>query len=392
VTVQTGPDLRTIRTDHVGGLPRPIWLREKQAAFERGELGAEALEAAHRDAVAQLVARQEQVGVPIVTDGEVSRRNFQESFGGAVTGFDSLPYRYPMDVSSFFLRDEHASTSAIPTTRAASGMPENGPAIIHRRPTVARLRLVRNLLLEEYLRASSVASTPAKVTLIGPDRILQRFAHENSREVYRDTNDFMGDVVDIERKMIAEVIEAGCRYIQIDEPGYTAYVDPLSLETMRRRGEDPRANLERGIAADNSLIAGFAGVTFAVHICRGGGGGRGGRAFHREGHYDAIAERLYQGLNFDRFLLEYDSEAAGGFESLRYMPEGKIAVLGLISNHGPAESRQFLESRLEEATKFISLEQTAICPRCGLGGLSSDEEVAWRKLALLQEVARDIWR
>ena len=391
MTARTVADLRTVRTDHVGGLPRPFWLREKQAAFERGDLAAEALEAAHRDAVARLVARQEEIGVPIVTDGEVSRRNFQESFGGAVSGFDSLPYRYPVDLSPF-LGDEAASTSAIPTERAASGMPENGPAIIHRRPTIARLRLVRNLLLEEYLRASSLASTPAKVTLIGPDRIVQRFAHESSGDVYRDTDDFLADVIDIEREMIAEVIEAGCTYIQIDEPGYTAYVDPLSLEMMRNRGEDPEANLDRGIAADNSLIAGFAGVTFAVHICRGGGGGRGGRAFHREGHYDAIAERLYQGLHFDRFLLEYDSEAAGGFEGLRYMPENKIAVLGLVSNHGPVESRQFVESRLEEATRFISLEQTAICPRCGLGGLSRDEDVAWRKLALLEEVARDIWR
>jgi 5-methyltetrahydropteroyltriglutamate--homocysteine methyltransferase len=383
-------DLKTIRTDHVGGLPRPAGLREKQAAFEQGAIGPEELEAAHREAVGHLVARQEQIGLPILTDGEVARRNFQESFGGAVSGFDSLPYRYPVEIPRV-PAGEGADAAAVPTERAASGMPENGPAILHRRPAVERLRLVRNVILEEYRRLASVASTPAKVTLIGPDRISQRFAHERSTAVYRDMDEFLADVVAIQRQMISEVVEAGCRYVQVDEPGYTAYVDPPSLEAMRSRGEDPDANLERGIAADNAVIAGFPGVTFAVHICRGGGGGRGGRWFHREGPYDAIAERLYSELNFDRFLLEYDSAAAGGFDSLRYMPAGKIAVLGLVSNHGEVEPKSYLRQRLEEASRFIPIEQAAICPRCGFSGSGRDEEVVWAKLALLQEVAAETW-
>jgi 5-methyltetrahydropteroyltriglutamate--homocysteine methyltransferase len=382
-------DLRTIRVDHVGGLPWPQWLRDRQAAFEQGTLDGEGLEAAHREAVGVVVARQEALGLPILTDGEVTRRNFQESFGGAVSGFDALPYRYstagpPRPPA------ESASPHAVPSVRAASGMAENGPAILHRRPTIERLRLVRNVILEEYRRASSLAVTPVKVTLIGPDRISQRFAHEASRQVYGDMDEFMADVVAIEREMIAAVIAAGCRYIQIDEPGYTAYVDQVSLEMMRSRGEDPEANLQRGIDADNALIAGFPGVTFAMHTCRGGGGGRGGQWFHREGHYDPIAERLYSQLRVDRFLLEYDSDAAGGFESLRFMPSDKIAVLGLVSNHGEVESKDYLASRLEAASKFIPLERAAICPRCGFGG-PRDEEVVWGKLALLQEVARDTW-
>ncbi|MBO0694162.1 MAG: hypothetical protein J2P58_14755, partial [Acidimicrobiaceae bacterium] len=139
--------LRTIRTDHVGGLPRPGWLRDRQAAFERGELDAEGLEAAHREAIADLVARQEALGLPILTDGEVTRRNFQESFGGAVSGFDSLPYAYPIELATP-PTGEGRNPNSVATERAASGTPENGPAILHRRPTTERLQLVRNVILE----------------------------------------------------------------------------------------------------------------------------------------------------------------------------------------------------------------------------------------------------
>jgi len=383
-------NLNLIRADHVGGLPRPSWLAERQAAFERDEISASELEQDHRRAVASLVRRQEDIGLGILTDGEITRRNFQESFGGSVTGYDALRYSYPLE-SAVTQRKAAVSSDAVPTVRAPSGMAENGPPVLHRRPASERLRLNRNVILDEYLRASSVASAPVKVTLIGPDRIAQRFAHEDSREVYADLDAFVADVVAIERQMIAEVIEAGCRYVQIDEPGYTAYVDQVSLDLMRSRGEDPDQNLARGIAADNALIAGFGDVTFAVHVCRGGGGGRGGDWIHREGSYDAIAERLYGELDFDRFLLEYDSDAAGSFDSLRYMPAGKIAVLGLVSNHGGLETRDYLRRRLDQATRYIPVDRVALCPRCGFGNSNSAEDVVWAKLALIQEVASQVW-
>lgn len=384
--------LGLLRADHVGGLYRPLWLRERQAQFQRGELSAEALEQDHRTAVAELVRRQEEIGLGIVTDGELARRNFQESFGGSVTGYDALPYEYPLTpVSPERTTPAAGNPDAVPTVRAPSGMAENGPPVLHRRPAAERLRLHRNLILEEYRRTSSLASAPVKVTLIGPDRIAQRFAHENSRDVYPDMDAFVSDVVAIERQMIAEVVAAGCRYIQIDEPGYTAYVDQISLDMMRSRGEDPERNLARGIAADNALVDGFPGITFGLHICRGGGGGRGGNWIHREGSYDAIAERLYGSLNYDRFLLEYDSDAAGSFDSLRHMPPGKIAVLGLVSNHGQLESRDYLRRRIDEATRYIPVEQAAICPRCGFTYSNSTEETIWSKLALIQEVANEVW-
>jgi len=398
-----------LRADHVGGLPRPPWLRERQARFQRGEIGADELERDHRTAVAELVRRQQDIGLGILTDGEITRRNFQESFGGAVTGYDALSYEYPLTVPAA-QRKAPGGPDRVPTLRAPSGMAGNGPPVLHRRPAAGRLRLSRNVILEEFRRTSAVAaaasgasgaagasgdlavSAPVKVTLIGPDRIAQRFAYESSRDVYPDMDAFLADVVAIERQMIAEVIEAGCRYVQIDEPGYTAYVDQVSLDLMRGRGEDPNQNLTRGIAADNALIAGFPDVTFGVHICRGGGGGRGGDWIHREGSYDAIAERLYGELTFDRFLLEYDSDAAGSFDSLRYMPAGKIAVLGLVSNNGQLETRDYLLRRLDEATRHIPVGSLALCPRCGFGGSNSTEEDIWRKLALIQQVADEVWR
>jgi 5-methyltetrahydropteroyltriglutamate--homocysteine methyltransferase len=234
-----------------------------------------------------------------------------------------------------------------------------------------------------------MTSTPVKVTLIGPDRISQRFEYENSTGVYADMDAFLEDVVSIQRQMIQECVDAGCRYIQIDEPGYTAYVDPPLLEAMKKRGEDPIANMERSIRADNAVMAGFPGVTFGVHICRGNSGGRGGAGWHREGSYDDIAERLFSQLNCDRYLLEYDSELSGSFEAIRFIPKDRIAVLGLVSNHGDVETPDYLKRRLEEASKFLPMEQLAICPRCGFG--SEDEARQWGKIQTLVDVAKEVW-
>lgn len=378
-----------LRADHVGGLPRPAWVRRAQADYERGGLSAGDLEVAHRDAVGALVRRQEEVGLEIVTDGEVTRRNFQESFGGSVSGFDARPFAYPVDAATP-APGRAAEGNEVPAERAPSGMEDDGPPILHRRPVRERLRLVRNVVLEEYRRASSVSGTPVKVTLIGPDRISQRYAHEASGGVYEDMDAFVADVVAIEREMIGQVVDAGCRYVQIDEPGYTAYVDEPSLAQMRGRGEDPEVNLARGIAADNAVIEGFPGVTFGVHICRGGGGGRGGMWYHRRGTYDAIAERLYGGLAFDRFLLEYDSDEAGGFDSLRYLPAGKVAVLGLVSNHGPVEDVDYVQRRIDEASRWVDVDAMALCPRCGFSGGGIAEEAVWDKLALVVRAAREL--
>jgi methionine synthase II (cobalamin-independent) len=389
MTTKSSVDLKTVRADHTGALRRPAWLLELYARLGEGTATHEDVKAGQEKAVREVIAKQEAIGMPVVTDGEYCRiGGFQESFGGAVSGFDALPYVYrhrqaqaPASMSS--------GTNEIAARRIETGLSGPGTAIYNRLPTKERLKLVRNIIADEYKQASALANVPVKVTLIGPDRISQRFEYENSRDVYRDMDAFLEDVIAIQRQMIREAVDAGCRYIQIDEPGYTAYVDPPLLDAMKKRGEDPMENLARSIRADNAIIAGFPGVTFAAHICRGNSGGRGGAGFHREGTYDPIAEQLFSELKFDRFLLEYDSELSGTFDALRFIPTGRMAVLGLVSNHGDVETADYLKSRIEEASRFVPVEQIAICPRCGFG--SADEEKQWGKLGVITEVAREVW-
>jgi 5-methyltetrahydropteroyltriglutamate--homocysteine methyltransferase len=378
-----------VRSDHTGALRMPDWLRDLYVEHHQGRVDDATLHAGQERAVGEVIRHQEEIGLPVVTDGELLRfAGFQQSFGGAVEGFAAQPYApRPRSTAG---PESRAATAVASPHRIESGLSGPGTAIYNRLPVKHRLRLVHNLLADEYALASRLASHPVKLTLTGPDRISQRFEYETSRHVYPDMDAFLTDVVDIERRMIAEVVAAGCRYIQIDEPGYTAYVDPPLLERMRARGEAPRANMERSIKADNALIAGFPGVTFAVHICRGNPGGRGGPGWHREGTYDAIAEQLFSELDFDRFLLEYDSEAAGTFDALRFMPPDKVAVLGLVSNHGEVESPAYLKQRLAEASHVLPLDQLGLCPRCGLGS-SPDEEHQWGKLRVIQEVAQEVW-
>jgi 5-methyltetrahydropteroyltriglutamate--homocysteine methyltransferase len=254
------------------------------------------------------------------------------------------------------------------------------------------LRLIQNTPLEEFRLLSQVAQRPAKVTLIGPDRISQRFDLQKSKPVHAGIDEFVTDVVKIEREMIRCLIEAGCPYIQIDAPGYTAYVDPPSLQRMRERGEDPKQNFTRSLKADNELLLGFDEVTFGIHLCRGNQRSM----WHREGTYDAIAERLLNELKHDRFLFEYDTPRAGGFEPLRFLPKGKVLVLGLVSTKVPQlEKIDDLKRRIDEAGKYASLEQLAISPQCGfssdvVGTLISEDDQK-RKLELVVETSRQVW-
>ena len=378
-------DLNKIRTDVVGSLLRPDYLKAARARFDEDKIGAQELAAVEDRAVRQGVALQEAVGLEVLTDGEMRRLNFQDSFGSSVAGFDADR----ADIKFYETRVEGAA----PLRRWDFPAGEaKGAAVSQRRPVVERLRLARNVPLEEYRFVKGLARTPAKVTLIGPDRISQRFDHQASKSIYPSMDDFVADVVRLEREMIQGLVDAGCRYVQIDAPGYTAYVDPPSLDAMRRRGEDPMENFARSLKADNEVIRGFSGVTFGIHICRGNQRSM----WHREGTYDPIAERLLNELRHDRVLLEYDSPRAGGFEALRFVPKGKIVVLGLVSTKVPALERvDDLKRRIDEASRHIPLEQLAVSPQCGLasdviGNLITEDDQK-RKLELVMETARQVW-
>ncbi|MGZ8445519.1 MAG: hypothetical protein ACXWXZ_19160, partial [Candidatus Binatia bacterium] len=255
-----------------------------------------------------------------------------------------------------------------------------------------KLRLQRNLPLEEYMFVSSVAQRPAKVTLVGPDRISQRFDYQNSKSIYWSIEDFIADVARIEREMIRGLVDAGCRYVQIDAPSYTAYVDAPSLDEMKKRGEDPVKNLMRSVSADNEILRLFDDVTFGIHLCRGNQRSM----WHREGSYDAIAEMLFTELHHDRLLLEYDSPRAGTFAPLRFVPKGKVVVLGLVSTKVPEiETVDDLKRRIDAAAKYLPLEQLAISPQCGfasdvVGNLVSEDDQK-KKLEVVVETARQVW-
>jgi methionine synthase II (cobalamin-independent) len=379
-------DLAKIRSDVVGSLLRPPRLKAARVSFDEGKLAVNAFREIEDEEIRAAVRLQEQVGLAVVTDGEYRRLNFQDSFGESVSGFDAGR------ASLKFYEQRVEGSSPLQRWEIPDSGESKGTAVSQRRPVVERLRLTRNTPLEEYRFVSQVAQKPAKVTLIGPDRIAQRFDWQNSTGVYATVDEFMADVVKVEREIIAGLVEAGCRYVQIDAPGYTAYVDPPSLEAMRARGEDPAENFTRSLRADNQLLEGFKDATFGIHLCRGNQRSM----WHREGTYDAIAERLLNELKHDRFLFEYDTPRAGGFEPLRFLPKGKLVVLGLVSTKvALLEKVDDLKRRIDEAARYVPLDQLAISPQCGfssdvVGNLISAEEQK-RKLEIVVETSRQVW-
>ena len=377
--------LSQCRTDVIGSLLRPLALKQAYADRDAGKISPEELRGVEDETIRQAVGLQETAGLDVITDGEYRRLNFQDSFAASVSGFEAR--RLDLAFVEGLVREGKPLQRWDPYHIAGQGA-----AILQRRPVAQKLRLTRNLPLEEYRFVSSIAAKPAKVTLIGPDRIVQRFDYQNSKSVYWSVDDFVADVVRIEREIIRGLVEAGCRYVQIDAPSYTAYVDGPSLDEMKERGEDPMKNLLRSIQADNEVLRLFDGITFGIHLCRGNQRSM----WHREGSYDAIAEALFGGLRHDRFLLEYDSPRAGGFEPLRFIPKGKVAVLGLVSTKVPEIERvDDLKRRIDEASRYLPLEQLAVSPQCGfasdaVGNLISEDDQK-RKLEVVVETARQVW-
>jgi 5-methyltetrahydropteroyltriglutamate--homocysteine methyltransferase len=373
--------LDTLRVDIVGSFLRPARLKAAVTTALHGDLATDELHAIEDESIADLIAAEERHGLPIVSDGEFRRSHFMESFAD-VAGMD--PWRAEL------------RRHAVGNLPVASGAPavlekEHGNEV--RCPVNQRLALVNNAPLDEYRYAASVATRPATVTLIGPDRIVQRYAYEESKHIYPGgAPEFLADVVRVEREIIAGLVGAGCRYVHIDAPGYTAYVDEDTLAAMRARGENTDDNLLRSIAAENDVVRNFPGITFGIHLCRGNSRSQ----WHRKGSYEAIAEKLFNGLLHQRLLLEYDDERSGGFEPLRFVPKGKVVVLGLITTkRGVLESADDLMRRIDEAATYLPLDQLALSPQCGfasgLAGNQISEDDQWRKVDLLVSVAQRVW-
>ena len=382
----TVKELANIRNDVVGSLLRPAELKQARRRYDAGQISLPQLRDIEDQMVRDAVKLQEEIGLSVVTDGEYRRLNFQDSFGESVAGYDAGK------PSLEFYEQRVAGSSPLQRWEIPDHGEEKGTAVAQRRPVAAKISLARNVPAEEFRFLRGAARRPGKVALIGPDRISQRFDWQNSRSIYAGLDEFVGDVVKVERQIIAGLVDEGCRYVQIDAPGYTAYVDPPSLQAMRARGEDPKENFSRSLKADNALIDGFEDVAFGIHLCRGNQRSM----WHREGSYDDIAERLLNELRHDRFLFEYDTPRAGGFEPLRFLPKGKIIVLGLVSTKvAQLESVEEIKRRVDAAAKHVPLDQIAISPQCGfssdvVGNLISEDDQK-RKLEVVVEAARQIW-
>jgi 5-methyltetrahydropteroyltriglutamate--homocysteine methyltransferase len=374
-------DLVKLRVDLIGSMLRPERLKNAFARFNNGAAQVDELRREQDEAIRQLIAKQLAHHLPVVVDGEFRRTSFMESFS-EVAGVEEWQSG---------VRTYH-EVLARPDSNAPESRRGQDPILLNRKRVTQKLRLVRNQLLDDYRFAQELSDRPVKVSLIGPDRIQQCYDAMASLSVYPGTEEFLRDVVKVERHIVSQLAEAGCRYIGIDAPGYTAYVDGPSMSAMRARGEEPMATMQRSIDADNEVIAGIDGVTFGIHICRGNRQSM----WHREGHYDAIAEKLFSGLKHQRLLLEYDTERAGGFEPLRFVPKGKIAVLGLITTKVPRlESVDELRRRIDEAARFLPLDQLALSPQCGFasslrGNLLSEDD-QFRKLDVMLETAAKVW-
>jgi len=365
-----------LRVDNIGSMLRPQALLDAFAAHDAGDLADHGLRDAQDAAIRDLVRAQERHGWPVLVDGEFRRRQFMESFAD-VAGFDTWAER-------------HAAARAARDIAAQEGGIVTAPSALALTPATEPLRLRRNVPLEEFRFAQGLTERPVKVTLIGPDRIFQ--AYDGARDVYGDDEAFLDAVVAVQRDMIAGLAEAGCTYVHMDAPGHTAYVDPASLERFHSRGRDPQAAMRATIAAENAVIAGFDDVTFGIHLCRGNERSH----WHREGTYDAIAEELFGTLDHGRLLLEYDTERAGGLAPLRFVRPGVIAVLGLVTTkHGELEDRDELLRRIEDASRYLPVEQLALSPQCGFGstmeGNELTEDEQWAKLDLVLDVAGEIW-
>ncbi len=375
--------MQDLRVDHVGSLLRPQSLIDAFLGFGRGEIDEDALAAAQDAAIRDVVAKQESIGLPVVSDGEYRRLNWQVSFS-EVEGWDQWEGSW----RAFLASPDNLMEGEQPGTRGAD-------AVEHfKAPATGKLALKCNAPLEEFRFLKEVAATPAKVMLMGPDRVSQMCDLESSAPWYTGRQAFLDDVAAIQNRMVGEIVGAGCPYVQLDEPSYTGYVDRATLERMAARGEDPVRNLRSAVEASNAAIEGHRGkACFGLHICRGNRASM----WHREGAYDGIAEFLFANLKFDRLLLEYDTERAGGFEPLRFVPKGgPVVVLGLITTKtGAVEKADDLIARIEEAGRFIDLDRVAISPQCGfasgIGGNALSEDEQWRKLETMIEVADRVW-
>jgi 5-methyltetrahydropteroyltriglutamate--homocysteine methyltransferase len=367
--------LEAYRADHVGSFLRPAAVKEARAAFREGRLPLEQLRHLEDSAILAALGRQRSIGVSIFSDGEFRRTGFQNDLVEAVEGFV-----------------EAVRPAVVRIWQGPGGEPQEQGT---RQVVGGKLRPMRRLTEHQTQFLQAHASGPVKMTVPSPNQFPAiSFQPGVTEPFYPSRTDLLWALVPIIKREIAALIDDGVPYIQVDEPRYSYYVDPKWRQHLRDLGEDPDTMFDDAIAADNACLEGMQrqGLTVAIHICRGNNESK----WYAEGGYEPIAEKLFGSLAVDRFLLEYDTARAGTFEPLRFMPRDKMVVLGLLSSKEPRlESEDELRRRIDEASRYVPIENLALSPQCGFastaaGNLLTEEE-QWRKLELVVRTAHKVW-
>jgi len=360
-----------IRADTVGSLLRPDYLHAARRRFEAGEIDAVSLHAVENQAIVDIIAHQERIGLPVVTDGEFRRENWWIDFVRRLEGVEII----------------EGGGAAFASNEAPRYVPKSVRI-------AGRVQAPEPILVDDFRFVARHAKAVAKIAIPSPTRLHFHGGRKSvSREAYPDIEAFFGDVAAIYRREIAALEVAGCRYIQIDDPLLSYFLDPKLRAEVVADGDDPDVRLKRYIHLINECVSGrSATTTIGIHICRGNARS----TWLAQGTYEGLAETCFALLEVDRFLLEYDDERSGSFAPLRFMPKGRQVVLGLVTTkHAQLEDKDALKRRLDEAAKLIDPALLALSPQCGFASVvegnlitEADQQA---KLALVVETAREYW-
>jgi 5-methyltetrahydropteroyltriglutamate--homocysteine methyltransferase len=358
------------RADHVGSLLRPPALKEARGKRERGEITAAALRAVEDREIENAIEKQEAIGLKLATDGEFRRSWWQFDF---LKGLDGVEL-YQTGEGIIF----HGVKTKAESVR-----------------TVGRIDFSTHPHLDDFRFVKAHARVMAKMTIPAPNVLHFRQGRRSiSQEVYPDLEAFFDDVADAYRRAVRAFYDAGCRYLQFDDTTWAMMCDERELAHSRERGDDPTRLPAAYARMINRALAGRPpDLTVTMHSCRGNFRS----TWIADGGYEPIAERLFNEVAIDGYFLEYDSARAGGFEPLRFFPKGKKQlVVGLVtSKSGALETKDAIKRRIEEATKYVALDQLCLSPQCGFAsteeGNTLCEEEQWAKLRLVVEIADEVW-
>jgi 5-methyltetrahydropteroyltriglutamate--homocysteine methyltransferase len=361
-------------TDVVGSLLRPLELVEAQERLAHGELDVPEFKRFEDRAVDDAIALQEEAGLDVVTDGEMRRLSFQSQMTAAVEGFGEW------DLDAFLWGEWHSD--------------ELGDLVVERPPiaVVGKLRRKRFLSAEEFTYARARTDRVLKVTLPSPSLFANFWEPDRSSSAYGSAEEFLGDVAEILREEVDELVRLGATYIQLDAPQYPLLVDPRYRDFYESRGWPAERWLDLGLELDNVVMGDHGGVTFGMHLCRGNQASR----WLVSGGYDWLARRLFPKVRAERLLLEYDDERSGDFAPLREVPDDKTVVLGLVTTKtSRRETVDELATRIREAAQHVAIDRLALSPQCGFAtsivgnALSVEDERA--KLRTIVETATEVW-